>query len=62
MSAQSKKVFCQPKNVAKMYLFVFLTVKKLPNLLKGVHSIIFVSNIFPNSHLIQKCIQNQQLF
>ena len=31
-------------------------------LLKGVHPIIFVSNIFPNSHLIQKCIQNQQLF
>ena len=32
------------------------------NLLKWVHSIILVSNIFPNSHLIQKCIQNQQLF
>ena len=31
-------------------------------LLKRVHSIIFVSNIFPNSHLIQKSIQNQQLF
>ena len=29
--------------------------------LKGVHPIIFVSNIFPNSHLIQKFIQNQQL-
>ena len=26
-------------------------------LLKGVHHIIFVSNIFPNSHLIQKFIQ-----
>ena len=30
--------------------------------LKGVHLIIFVSNIFPNSYLIQKCIHNQQLF
>ena len=30
--------------------------------LKGVHPIIYVSNIFPNSHLIQKCIQFQQLF
>ena len=29
--------------------------------LKGVNPIIFVLNIFPNSHLIQKCIQNQQL-
>ena len=29
---------------------------------KGLHPIIFVSNIFPNSHLIQKCIHNQQLF
>jgi hypothetical protein len=45
----------------KFYRFVSLTVKKLPNLLKGVHPIIFVSNIFPNSHLIQKCIQNQQV-
>ena len=31
-------------------------------LLKGVHLIIFVLNMFPNSHLIQKCIHNQQLF
>ena len=31
-------------------------------LLKGVHPIIFLSNIFPNFHLIQKCIHNQQLF
>ena len=30
--------------------------------LKWLHPIIFVSNIFPNSHLIQKCIHNQQLF
>ena len=30
--------------------------------LKWLHYIIFVSNIFPNSHLIQKCIHNQQLF
>ena len=29
--------------------------------LKGVHPIIFLSNIFPNSHLIQKRIRNQQL-
>jgi hypothetical protein len=27
-------------------------------LLKGVYPIIFVSNIFPNFHLIQKCIHN----
>ena len=32
-----------------------------PYALKWVHSIIFVSNVFHNSHLIQKCIQNQQL-
>ena len=30
------------------------------NLLKWVHPIIFVSIVFHNSHLIQKCIQNQQ--
>ena len=30
--------------------------------LMGVHPIIFVSNIFRNSHLILKCIHNQQLF
>ena len=29
-------------------------------LLKWLHHIIFVSNVFHNSHLIQKCIQNQQ--
>ena len=29
--------------------------------LKGDYSIIFASNVFHNSHLIQKCIQNQQL-
>ena len=29
-------------------------------LLKWVHPIIFASNVFHNSHLIQKCIQNQQ--
>ena len=32
------------------------------SLLKGVHPIIFVLNIFPNLHLIQKCIHNHQLF
>ena len=29
--------------------------------LKGGYPIIFASNVFHNSHLIQKCIQNQQL-
>ena len=29
--------------------------------LKGGYSIIFASNVFHNSHLIQNCIQNQQL-
>ena len=28
--------------------------------LKGGYPMIFASNVFPNSHLIQKCIQNQQ--
>ena len=28
--------------------------------LKGGYPIIFASNVFHNSHLIQKCIQNQQ--
>ena len=31
------------------------------SVLKWVHPIIFVSNVFHNSHLIQKCIQNQLL-
>ena len=31
------------------------------NMLKWVHPIIFASNVFHKSHLIQKCIQNQQL-
>ena len=31
-------------------------------LLKGGYPFIFASNVFLNSHLIQKCIQNQQLF
>ena len=30
-------------------------------ILKGDYPIIFASNVFHNSHLIQKCIQNQQL-
>ena len=30
--------------------------------IKGVHPTVFVLNIFPNLHLIQKCIYNQQLF
>ena len=34
----------------------------LKKLLKGVHPIIFVWNIFPHSHLIHICIHNQQLF
>ena len=29
-------------------------------LLKGGYPIIFASNVFHKSHLIQKCIQNQQ--
>ena len=29
--------------------------------LKGGYPIIFALNVFHNSHLIQKCIQNQQL-
>ena len=29
--------------------------------LKGGYPIIFASNVFHNSHLFQKCIQNQQL-
>ena len=31
-------------------------------IVKGVHPTVFVLNIFPNLHLIQKCIYNQQLF
>ena len=30
------------------------------NIIKEGYPIILVSNVFPNSHLIQKCIQNQQ--
>ena len=33
----------------------------LVEVLKGGYPIIFASYVFPNSHLIQKCIQNQQL-
>ena len=32
---------------------------KVIKIIKGVHPLIFVLNIFPNSHLIQKCIHNQ---
>ena len=48
--------FRRPQNVNN-----FIRIKKC-YLLKELHPIIFVSNIFPNSHLIQKCIHNQQMF
>ena len=38
----------------------FQQYAKKGKLLKGGYPIIFESNVFPNSHLIQKCIQNQQ--
>ena len=37
-----------------------LTHRKILGQLKGGYPIIFVSNVFHNAHLIQKCIQNQQ--
>ena len=42
--AQPTKWRCLPKNLSQ---------------LKWVHPIIFASNVFHNSHLNQKCIQNQ---
>ena len=45
------------------FFLISLILSKSPiykfSRLKGVHPIIFVSNIFPNSHLIQKRIHNQ---
>ena len=35
--------------------------QRVENTLKGGYPIIFALNIFHSSHLIQKCIQNQQL-
>ena len=47
----------------KFHMFlIFFRVNATSDKVKGLHPIIFVSNIFPNSHLIQKFIQNQQLF
>ena len=51
---------------------IFLVLQDLPKVgllpinhgkifLKGGYPIIFMPNVFPNSQLIQKCIQNQQL-
>ena len=45
-------------NQTKSYFYIPLA----ESFLKGVHPIIFMLNIFPNSQLIQKCIHNQQLF
>ena len=38
-----------------LYLIIFIFI------LKGDYPIIFALNVFHNSHLFQKCIQNQQL-
>ena len=42
-----------PTSITVIYIFFYF--------IKWVHPIIFSSNVFHNSHLIQKCIQNQQL-
>ena len=53
--------------ISFLHKFVWLadqSQNRIQNLyfwLKWVHPIIFASNVFHNSHLIQKCIQNQQL-
>ena len=47
-SWKNKATICKAKH--------FQVIKGL--ILKGVHPIIFVWNIFPNLHLIQKCIHN----
>ena len=47
--------YCANKNY-EIKASVFLSVL---HSLKGFHPIIFVSNIFHNSHLIKKCIHNQ---
>ena len=54
-------------NLLKLHIIWFCmnwrnTIGKILLFIKWLHPIIFVSNIFPNSHLIQKCIHNQQLF
>ena len=51
-----------PKEVTPMSLNQEVPYAANKKLVKCLHPIIFVSNIFPNSHLIQKCIHNQQLF
>ena len=47
-----------------MHQYGSLGVPQIPkhcDALKGGYPIIFASNVFHNSHLIQKCIQNQEL-
>ena len=48
----SKELSQLQKSMKGLYLIMVL---------KGGYPIIFASNVFHNSHLIQKCIQNQQL-
>ena len=57
LHAWSYFVSCLSK---KMYDILFFSLDwsvSKNQILKGLHSIIFVSNIFPNSHLIQICMQ-----
>jgi len=50
------------ENKLRCYAYTSKQLNIRTLLLQGVYPIIFVSNIFPNSHLIQKCIHNRQLF
>ena len=53
-----KQLFCRLYVSLKVDIFM---VNTFPRQLKGGYPIIFALNVFHDSHLIQKCIQNQQL-
>ena len=54
-----RQPFCQ--GVKKFSLQLVAQLVEIFVGVKGGYSIIFASNVFHNSHLFQKCIQNQQL-
>ena len=52
--------YCEKKNVLGKFEADGLEFSNILRSLKGGYPIIFASNAFHKSHLIQKCIQNQQ--
>ena len=59
MAARGSQLSCPLGVGGKREVFGMTNIEC--DMLKGGYPIIFASNVFHNSHLIQKCIQNQQL-